>query len=139
LQNEVELEIHEIKELLMKIPRYLDFKVTDKVLGFVKWFREVGLSREDVFQMLLRHSTVLSNNLEGKIKPLISYLEQEHVFGDRSLREILLNSWNSLNYKNERIKERHERMKAVGMQMTVSHIAMKPEAFEALIASKRKE
>jgi hypothetical protein len=139
LNDEVKLKKSEIKSLLIKNPRYLDESVYPKVLEFVKWLREMDLnSSEEIHQVLFKYPTALSCNLEGKVKPFIRFLEEQGILGDRTIKDLLLNSWNSLNYSIERIKARQEQMTAVGLKMTTTHIPMKPEVFEAILAAKSK-
>jgi hypothetical protein len=121
---------------VMKNPRYLDPKLSERVTGLVDWLREVGMEREEVFQILYKFPTSLFCNVEGKVKPTVAYLQDEGVIGDKSIKTFLLSNWNNLNYSIDRIKSRLERLRAVGVQMKGYHITMKTETFDNLVTRK---
>jgi hypothetical protein len=138
LREVIKLTDLEIKSLILKNPKYLDHKAHERIVETVTWLREQSLSIEEIFQILLRPSKILSYNLENKIKPLIKYIQQEKPFGDCTIREILLNHWSIVNFSVDKIKDRFERLKSTGMKTISSHhVTMRAKSFEALISSRK--
>jgi hypothetical protein len=122
LKDEVKLSISDIKKLIFKNPQYLLPRFCGQVRQMAKWLQEVGFSGETLFEMLYKHPSVLSCDLERKIKPLTTFLERENPFGDRALKDITLKNWSLFRYSIARIKARQEVLKDAGGQMTISHV-----------------
>lgn len=109
------LSDEEIKKVLLKFPRILEYSTEATLVPRLEFLMSVGLKMDDMPKILLRAPAVVELSVENTLEPRLAFLRDDLGLPEGSLPNILVKHPQLMTCTQESMQERADFLRSIGM------------------------